>query len=66
MTNELENYLNETSMNAAKLRTSQRHIDGWRPINSSKNQNGTWTITWNNDPPAPPYTTKITYTKTVY
>ena len=41
-------------MNTAKLRTSQRHRDGWRPINTNKNNDRTWTIHWNNDPPIPP------------
>lgn len=54
MATETENYPNEQAMKAAKLRTAQRHIDGWRPVNSSKNSDGTWTITWNNDPPLPP------------
>ena len=53
MATETENYSNEQTMKAAKLRTAQRHIDGWRPLNTNKNKNGTWTIIWNNDPPPP-------------
>jgi len=54
MVTEIENYATEALMKAAKLRTAQRHIDGWRPLNTNSNPNGTWTITWNNDPPTPP------------
>ena len=54
MATESENYANEILMKAAKLRTAQRHIDGWRPQNTNKNLDDTWTIIWNNDPSIPP------------
>ena len=54
MATETENYANKGLATAAKTRGAQRHIDGWRPINTSFNPDGTVTITWNDDPLPPP------------
>ena len=53
MATETQNYANEGLMKAAKTRGATRHIDGWIPIHTDKNPDGTWTITWSNDPPPP-------------
>ena len=53
MVTEIENYPNEKAMKVAKLRTAQRHIDKWRPIQTNKIDNG-YEIVWSNDPPTPP------------
>ena len=53
MATETEDYANKGLATAAKTRTAQRHIDGWRAISTDFNPDGTVTITWNNDPPPP-------------
>jgi len=51
MTTETQTYPNFISWKTAKKRGSIRPSNGWRPLNSSRNN---LTITWNNDPPPPP------------
>lgn len=59
MATETENYSNKGLATAAKTRGAQRHIDGWRPISTDFNPDGTVTITWNNDSPPPPTADEI-------
>ncbi len=54
MATETDNYPNEQAMKAAKTRGGVRHTQGWRPLHTNLNQDGTWSIVWNNDPPPPP------------
>lgn len=53
MVTQTENYPNEQAVKAAKLRTAQRHLDGWRPIHTNKSITG-YEIVWTNDPAPPP------------
>ena len=53
MATETQIYANKGLATAAKARSAQRHIDGWRPLHTDFNSDGTVTITWNNDPPPP-------------
>jgi len=53
MVTETENYQDRQAMRAAKLRTATRHQNGFRPIHSNRNNDGTWTVFWNNDPEPP-------------
>jgi len=54
MATQTQNYANEQLVKAAKLRTTQRHRDGWRPLHTTKLTHGMWSIVWNNDPAPPP------------
>ncbi len=54
MVTEIDNYPNEQAMKAAKNRGGFRHAQGWRPLHTNNNLDGTWTIHWNNDPSPPP------------
>jgi len=53
MATEKQVYQFEIDAKRDKLRTSQRHRDGWRPVSTS-HKNNQWEIIWNNDPPPPP------------
>jgi len=53
MVTETQVYQFEIDAKRDKLRTSQRHRDGWRPLSTS-HINNQWEIVWNNDPPPPP------------
>ena len=55
MTLETIIYPSEAEAKQAKLRTAQRHQDGWRAIRTDI-INLEWVVTWDNtpDPPPPP------------
>ena len=56
MVTEIVNYPDEQTMRAAKLRSTLRHQNGFRPLHTDKTTSG-WRITWTNDPeplPLPP------------
>jgi len=53
MATEKQVYQFEIEARNDKLRTSQRHRDGWRPISTS-HINNQWEIIWINDPEPPP------------
>ena len=56
LTQETVNYNSIQEVKDAKLRTSQRHLDGWRPLNTNNLE-----IVWSNDPePTPKLKEQIT------
>ena len=59
MTQRIQNVSNLQEAKDAKLRTSQNHLDGFRPIHTDKTSRG-YKITWDNtpDPPDPKQTEK--------
>jgi len=60
MTTEKQIYQFEIDAKNDKLRSSQRHKDGWRPLSTS-HVNNQWEIVWRNDPdPLPPPKRQLT------
>ncbi len=53
MVRQTEIYQTELEAKNDKLRSSQRHRDGWRPLNTNFTRNQ-WKIIWTNDPDPPP------------
>ena len=59
MAQRIQNVRDLTASKAAKVRGSQNHRDGYRPLTTQKLNDGSYKITWDNTPgpsPIPPRT----------